>query len=533
MPVSDWNPRVVGTAAAALFVTAVNYPQHTAAVTGTVAAGLVYRRVRRHGVSQIDRLFIRPTLEVLRETLPGVGITLKVNRKMRPRVSRPARRMGRLEKDVRHRYGLHVEPVVTWPAVQAGKAWVALVGWVTPALDYALPPRKGARIELTLSKGYLTPEQKGIVSSIINTKIPISDSIEQWSMIGRTTRAVWTIARRPPARVTLADVLTRIDSLPEDRYALGLGSGREIVTVSLDLDSPHICLSARSGSGKSNTVALVAGQVLRRGGRVVMLDLKGSHPELKDLVDYCITAEQCHNALIKAAEEAQQRNLLAFHEPGADWQRVLVVAEEMNLMIPALRDYWAANRGKGDPNVSPAIAALRALSAAGRSAKYHLLAVAQYLSANAAGGPESRENFGAKLLSRPSSNMWKALCGIGMPRISSIKGRSYLVVDDEVEEVQVAYLRPGDVTLLAKAPLMGVSSDVTGCTPLGERLTLREAVDGGVFGGSSFAAVKARWHRSSDRPPAVAKRGQADLYSQADLRVWAAANPGTGSERVA
>lgn len=526
MAVSDWSSGVVGTAAAAAVVAGVNYPQQTAAVAGTIAAGLVYRKVRRYGVSQLDRTFIRPTVEALQEALPGVDISLRVSRKMRARVSRPARPMGRLEKDLRRRYGMHVEPVVTWPAVQAGKLAGAVAGLVAPVVDYVLPPRKGARIELTIGKGYLSKEQRGIVSSIVNTKIPVSDSVEQWRMIGRTTRAVWTITRRPPARVALRDIIGRIDQLPEDRYALGLGSGGEVVTVSLDLDSPHVCLSARSGSGKSNTVALVAGQVLRRGGRVVMLDLKGSHPELRDVVDYCLTAEQCHNALIKAAAEAMQRNLLAFHEPGADWQRVLVVAEEMNMMIPALRDFWAASRDKSDPVISPAIAALRQLSAAGRSAKYHLLAVAQYLTANAAGGAESRENFGAKLLSRPSSNMWKTVAGVSMPRISSIKGRSYLVVDDEVEEVQIAYLRPGDVAKLA-TPLMGVSSNVTGCTTLADRLTLREAVDGGLFGGSTFAAVKARWHRSPERPSPVAKKGQADLYAQSDMKAWAAANPGS------
>lgn len=523
-----WTRRAIGTGAAAVLVTAVQAPAQTATVMGLATTGLIVHRVRRAGISQIDRTYLRPTVEAIQDALPGVPVTLRVNRKMRPHMPRRKRAMGRLEMDLRRWYGMRLEPLVTWPSVQAGKVGGAVAGWVAPVLDYALPPRKGARLELTIGTGYLTKEQKGIVSSIVNTKIPIGDSIEQWRMIGRTTRAVWTIARRPPAKVTLADILARIDEVPEDRYVLGLGSGREAVTVSLDLDSPHICISARSGSGKSNTVALLAGQHLRKGGRVLMLDMKGSHPELRDLVDYCLTPEQCHNALIKAAVEAQERNLLAFHEPGTDWQRVMVVAEEMNMMIPALRDWWPANREKDAPTISPAIAALRQLSAAGRSAKYHLVAVAQYLTANAAGGSASRENFGAKLLSRPSSNMWKTLTGLAMPRISSVPGRTYSVVDDEVEEVQIAYLRPGDVAKLA-TPLMGVSRDATGCAPLADRLTLREAVDGGLFEGSSFAAVKARWHRSAERPSPVAKRGQADMYAQADLKAWAAANPGSQS----
>lgn len=527
----SWKRRAVGVATAGLIVTAANAPAQTATVMGLIAGGTIAYRVRRRGISRLNRLHIRPTVEVLEQALPATEVVLRVNRRMRTHVPGRSRPMSRLEEDLRHQYGTWIEPWATWPAAVTGRAWGALTAWCAPVVDYVLPPRKGARIELTIGRGYLNPVEKGIVSAIINTKIPISDSIEQWSMVGRHTRAVWTIAKRPPSKVKLADILTRIDQLPEDRYALGIGSGGEIVTVSLDLDSPHVCLSARSGSGKSNTVALVVGQVLRRGGRVIMLDLKGSHPELKDHpnVDYCLTAEQCHHALIKAAAEAKERNILSFHEGTSGWQRVMVVAEEANMLIPELRSFWSTEKGPGDPNIPPSIAALRSLSASGRSALYNLMMVAQYLSANAAGGAESRENFGAKLAARPSANMWKSVMGIRMPRISGNQGRWYLVVDEEIEEVQVAYMRPGDLASLATAPLIGPSSTATGGTAPREHLTLREAVDAGVFGGSSYVAVKSRWHRSAERPTPVAKRGQADVFALADMKAFAAANPGSAS----
>ena len=116
---------------------------------------------------------------------------------------------------------------------------------------------------------------------------------------------------------------------------------------------------------------LVGVQVLARGGRVVILDLKGSHRWALGLpgVDYCTRPAQMHEALVRLAALADQRNADALHEP-EDWDpgpRVLVIAEELNATFARLRDYWAEVREKSDPKTSPAVRAFRNILYMGRA----------------------------------------------------------------------------------------------------------------------------------------------------------------------
>lgn len=527
-----WKVRAVGTASAAVFVSAVNLPVQTGAIAGLTAAGLIACRVRSHRGDRFTRTYIRPAETALQRVLgDGVRVELHVDRDMGNLAPRLLRDASAMEMAVRRWYGARVEPVVQWPGVQAGRARDRLMAPLQPALDYVRRPRKtrGPSIRLTIHDPYLTPDQRSAVAGIIASKIPVADTLVQWDTVGEVYRATWTLRKRPPRGVSLADIATAVDQAAEDEFVLGLGTGATVVSFSLGLDSPHVCVSARSMSGKSTLVGLIAAQALRRGARVILLDPKGSHPALVGLpnVDYCITAEQCHNALIKAGADAENRNILAFQEGLTEWagQRVMVVAEELNILTPKLRDFWAANRDKGDPALSPAISALRSLSFAGRSAKYHLIAIAQYLTAHTAAGPESRENYGVRLLARYSANQWRTLCaGTPMPSPASHVGRWYSVVDGDVTEVQVAYLRKHEIVKLATV----LDSAEHGVNRSAGPVTLRQAVESGLIEGS-FNSVKGRWHRSADRPSPVAKNGQADLYDQDDLKAWSAANLGSAS----
>lgn len=535
-----WKIRAVGTATAVGFVTAVNLPVQTATVAGTVTAGLIVHRVRQRTGDRFHRTYIRPATTALENTLPGVRIELHVARDMGSLAPRLLRDASPMELAVRRWYGARVEPVIQWPGIQAGRVRNRLVAPLRPALDYVRRPRKvrGPSIRLTVHSVYLTPEQRSTVAGIIASKIPVAGTIVQWDTVGDSYKAVWTLRKRPPRKAGLADIAAAIDAAAEDEFVLGLGTGGAVVSFRLGTDSPHVCVSARSMSGKSTLVGLIAAQALRRGARVVLLDPKGSHPALFGLpgVDYCLTAEQCHNALVTHAAQAEEQNLLAFAEGLTEWagQRTIVLAEELNILTPKLKDYWPKIRDKAndDPATSPAISGLRSLSFAGRSAKYNLIMVAQYLTAHTAAGPEARENLGVRLVARPTRNQWTTLCGgVPMPHIDSNPGRWYQVIDEEVTEVQVALLRKHEIISLATV----LDSAEQPCNRLHGPLTLRQAVEGGLIEGS-FSAVKARWHRSAGKPTPVAKDGQADLYDQDDLKAWGKAQIPTqrvnGSERV-
>jgi hypothetical protein len=524
-----WNVRAVGTGAAVVLVTAVNAPAQTATVMGLATTGLIVHQVRRRRGDRFTRTYIRPTEEALQRAFPGVRIDLHVSRDMGNLAPRLLRDASPMELALRRWYGARVEPLVTWPGEQARRARVRAVDpWMQPALDYVRRPRRagGPSIRLTIHDPYLNPDQRSTVAGIIASKIPVADTIAQWDTVGSAYRVQWTLRKRPPRKVALKDVADAINKAAEPEYVLGLGAGDKVVSVSLDTDSPHILISARSMSGKSVTVGLIAAQALRKGARVILLDPKGSHPALVGLpgVDYCITAAQAHDALVKAAPDAEERNLLSFHQGLTEWegQRVWVVVEEINILMAKLKDYWNEIREKSDPKLSPAISAFRSLSFAGRSAKYNMLIVGQYVTANASAGPEARENAGARLIGRPTQNMWKTLCGgTPMPNISSIPGRWYVVVDGDVTEVQIARLHKHELIKLATVLDSADQHRPRGQAANPDELTLREAIDTGLIK-SELGAVQKRLQRSSCRPTPIGKRnGNTDVYRRADLADWA------------
>jgi hypothetical protein len=265
--------------------------------------------------------------------------------------------------------------------------------------------------------------------------------------------------------------------------------------------------------------------VLARGGRVTILDRKGSHRWALGLdgVDYCTKAPQMHDALLKEAALADERNDLALHAE-EDWdpgERHLVICEELNATIGQLTNYWAEIREKGAPKRSPAVNALGEILFMGRSAKVNVLAIAQMLTARAIGGPEARENFGVRCLARYTANNWKMLVPeAGMPRASRTLGRWQMVVGGQATEVQVAYLTTAQARALAK-PAADPDSALT-CNVPGDRdmLTLRDAIDAGVLPWS-YEAAKNRLQRQVGAAPAPrGKRGTADLYARADLTNW-------------
>lgn len=540
------------------YLTSPDLTAGTAAVLAAAGGTCAARRARTAWrMRRFNAAYINPTLAALTGALGDAPVKLHVSPELGNLVPRLVKPMSPAEKAVRAWYGEHVEPVVRWAPDWVWRAWVraqATAKPVTSRLELFRRPGDsdtGPRIELLTSVPYLTDDQRRYVSSVVNAKIPAGDLNERWDQVGPQVRVTWTVRKRPPSKVGYADVAARLAQLAEWEYFLGLGVGGKPVTISLKEDSPHIACSAGSGAGKSVLAQTVAVQVLARGGRVVILDLKGSHRWALNLpsVDYCTSPEQMHKALVALARLAEQRNTRALHEP-EDWDpgyRVFVIAEELNATFAKLKDYWSEARGTGDAKVSPAVRAFRDLLFMGRSAKVNVFAVAQMLTANTTGGPESRENFGIRALARYTKNNWQMLAPeAGMPRASRTLGRWQIVVGGVATECQVAYLSPAEARLLvhkhapvsptAQSPLMGAGQEMSpGQTavgdsvaavadPLSESVTLREAVARGIspwaFDATKKRLQRARKAQAPTAPAPVGKEGLADVYRVGDLVIW-------------
>jgi hypothetical protein len=532
----------------------VAYPTTTLVGTGVVVgyAGVRGARAARRAwlTRRFRAVYIRPVLAALTPTLGDAPVRLHVDPGLGNLVLRMARPMSPAEKAVRTWYGTHLEPAVRWvPDRVMRGAWAlqAAARPVTKRLELLRPPCEelGPRIELCTAIPYLTPEQRSYVGAVVRAKIPAGELVEAWDQVGTQVTATWTVRRRPPARVGYADLVARIEDLKEWEFFVGLGVGSKPVTISLKDDSPHIACSAGSGAGKSVLAQLLGMQVLVRGGRVVILDLKGSHRWALGMagVDYCTQPEQMHDALMRLDALAKRRNQDAMYE-AEDWDpgpRHLVIAEELNATMTQLRDHWEDVREKGQPKVSPAVKAFRNLLFMGRSAKVNVFAVAQMLTANTTGGPESRENFGIRCLARYTRNNWQMLVPeASMPRASRTLGRWQIVVGGSATECQVCYLSPAEARLFvhkvspsAGTPLKAGTRDSSpGHRPSGdtisapeiERVTLRSAVDRGLVPWR-HAAAKKRMQRGrtagKERVPVPAGReGLADVYRIDDLIEW-------------
>lgn len=519
-------------AIAAAAVLGVDHHAARASLVAATVAGVAQfggpRRWRRRWT------YVTPTVRAVRVIAGTERVTLSINGEIKPR---PSPAPSRAEAKVRAAY-THVEPVIRWLPDRAMRAQWA----IRRPFEHWLRRPDQPRVKVTVHVDLLTTEQEQAIAHAIAKKIPIGDLRPSWNLIGRKATGAWHAMKRPPQHVGRAELDAHFDGLPDHEFFVGLDASSQKVIISLEDDSPHIACSAGSGAGKSVLAMLIAVQVLGRGGRVVILDRKGSHRWARGLppeqVSYCLKPEQMHQALVDLGSDAWGRNDTAFYQPDG-WtpaDRVLVIAEELNATFSWLRRYWTELGEKGP---SPAVIAFQDLLYTGRSAYHHVFAVAQMLTARTTGGGEARENFAVRALARYTANAWKMLCaGVPMPRRSRVRGRWQFVVGDEATEVQVAYLTPAEARAFARVtgaprgldspmasgvagngPPTGNSSD-----PGAELLSIAEAIEEGTLPWSK-GAVKMRLGRAREQgrpvPEPAGRRGmQTLLYTRDALTVW-------------
>jgi hypothetical protein len=285
------------------------------------------------------------------------------------------------------------------------------------------------------------------------------DSVLTFNVEGNNSYAEMKSANPPPEKVFLKDVYQAIDKSSQDNVVLGLGRGNDTVKVSVAEDSPHFGLSIAAGGGKSQLARLAAAQILHNGGIVLILDIKRlSHTWARDLpnVRYARTIEEIHDALIWLDYEINRRTRVA--DVGVDLEgevhanvgpRVLVIAEELNEGMARLRRYWIETRGRNDPKKSPAIEALEEALFMGRQVRINMFAVAQMMTALAAGSGAARENMGIRILGRYTRNAWRMLVPEHEMPPRSMKPGRVQVVTNKVTECQVAFLTGAEARELA------------------------------------------------------------------------------------
>lgn len=548
--------RLIGAGALGWLILLAAAPRLAMAVV-VVAAWWGLRWLRRIlFIDPLAREYLIPVSDTIRHAI-AARFRLSVDPEFvkPPKGTRP---LSPLEQAVRAWWGTRVEPVVRWLPDRWLAARQAVSQMTAPLLDQVRRPKPPVAARLKIWRPYLTAEQQKFVAAVMAEKVRLPANCRlHWDQHGSKVTATWVPSKPTPKRVGYAELLKQWDKMQETDLYMGESSAGPVV-VSLHDDSPHICISAGSGAGKSVLAQLLAVQVLARGGQVIVLDRKSSHRWAVGLprVIYARTPSQMHDCLIAAAALADERNSRVLDEPEG-WDpgpRVLVIAEELNATLDQLRDYWNDVREKGDPKASPAIRALKNLLYMGRSAKINVVAVAQMLTARTIGGPEARENFSVRCLSRFTTNAWRMLAPhVPQPRSSRVVGRWQIVVGGTATETQVAWLSDAESRMFAArggsgpGPLGGAvpaqrngsdrasTRDVPGdrlpagdsgdaadgpVDPLSERLTLRDAVAEGVLPWSHQAAKK-RLQRSRNRPQPCGKRGQADLFRRGDLIEWA------------
>jgi hypothetical protein len=404
----------------------------------------------------------------------------------------------------------------------------------------------------------ISDSDKDSVLQAVTARLGIEAPEASWSLRGRSRSVVFTQSDPPPSRVRWGDVQQAVLSAAPDELMCGLGKKHAGVFVSTQLDSPHFGIAMGTGGGKSNTAAFWLVQELRRGAVALILDAKWfSHPwTFKDMnaeygqlpnVAYARTTEQLHRAMIWLGVELQRRTEAADRMVNAKGDilgdvgpTMWIIAEELNLAVPRLKQYWASVRDQEDPKRSPALDGLAAVSFAGRAVRMHLIPIGQMLTAAALGGGDVRENIGVRMMARYTANSWKMQTDLPMPPPSDVPGRVQVIASGSVREAQVPLMDLEECREMAVAGIVTpCPDDMPGIAPAGRVLlpaspesasdlgfvlgqpagrppgtmTLREAAAEGLF--PSLAAARKAVQRRGLEP--AARDGSSNLYYTAEL----------------
>jgi hypothetical protein len=391
-----------------------------------------------------------------------------------------------------------------------------------------------------------TKEDMTAVHRSLEQRLSVSGTVATWTLTGRRPYGHFTMPAKPPKSVDMTDMLGAVDMAADTDLVMGAGPAGKVVSFDLTADSPHLLINAQSMAGKSELLAWLIAQFMRRGYGVLCLDAKFvSHMWLRRIpgVLYAAESEELHEALLWLDGELLRR--ARFVSSGGDPAALVplvAVLEEMTSATNRLRGYWKSIEGKG---MSPALTALANLANMGREMRVHILLAGQSVTAKVTGGPEGRESFGGRVMGKATANAWRMLTNIRpIPKHAGMPGRWHLVVGDKLLEFQAPFCDIKEQTArliewaTGGAPTPDVPAMMLGGGGGGENLQTRRSAPPTPRGMSlrDYVADRAdielvtllRWRERRDDFPEPIGEGErgTKLYEPEDLDTFVQARVG-------
>lgn len=341
-----------------------------------------------------------------------------------------------------------IEPVAAGLSAAMRQKYVDGRGfqWVNIPVDFRDNPE--AKITATLPTSWLGEKgDKERMTEVVTSRLNLSEATASW-VWGEDGihRVTWSVPPKPPTLVSFADGLALLDGLDEESVALGAGPRGKLVSMSLAGDSPHGILAAGSGAGKSELLAYIAGQFMRRGYGVLVVDAKYiSHMWLRSVpgVAYASEPEEMHNGLMWLDSEVDRRaKFVAMGGDPDSLDPIVAMLEEMSSARNRLDRYWKGIKESGQPALSPALSALANVANMGREVRVHVFMAGQSITAKVTGGPEGRESYSWRGLARATRNQWGMLAPQIKPAPTKRQapGRWHSVVGDTLTEFQAPFM---------------------------------------------------------------------------------------------
>ncbi|MER0477029.1 cell division protein FtsK [Streptomyces sp. Edi2] len=237
---------------------------------------------------------------------------------------------------------------------------------------------------------------------------------------------------------------------------IGLASGDQPVT--LPVHTGHVLVATGAGGGTTTVLRALSAQALARGARTDIIDLThAEHTWARDLplARHLNDVAAVHDYLVMSAAD-----LSGGPRGSADgWgERHVLVIEELDGVIDALRHYWLRTRPETQLEEAPGVEALALLLASGRACGWTVLA-GDTGGGLAVRGPVSYRSFSTRILGHGSQTLWRRLApGAQAPATSPGAGRFHVIDGSEATPFQALYLTSAEARAFARS----AAADVAG-----------------------------------------------------------------------
>lgn len=320
--------------------------------------------------------------------------------------------------------------------------------WVHVPTDHRTNPDKQVTIDLLGGYTATAAQQKHHAS--VAAKLFHMDSPDWGINYESSPPVMWFRAcPQPPQLVLFEQVRELAEATPYEEFLFGLGSRMSPFSTSLTEDSPHVLASMGPGGGKSQFGKWMALQAIRKGSRVMIIDIVkrgASHKWAKGVrgVEIYRTPAAAHTALLELSELVETRCESYWnHGETGDDQQVLLIIEESNRTIRKLQSYWTL--GLGQTKTSEAVLAIEGILCVGREAKVNAVTFGQRMSAQASGGGDARETYGVRVGNRYSRQTARMLFDCNpLPPSPKEPGRVQVVIGQTATQIQLPYLPDDD-----------------------------------------------------------------------------------------